>query len=151
MKIDISENPYGKGFYSGYLVFNKKEGRRYVILFKDNLGHASTSVSYARFLLAGKIGRKLENDEQADHIDNDKTNDTLDNLQLLSKKENIQKYIAIRESKKKKDHGTRAMVRSGCKCEKCKAKRREYNHAWYIRHKDEYNKSRKDKRSPKTI
>lgn len=35
-----------------------------------------------------KLGRFLTKEEQVDHIDNDKTNDNIENLQILSVKEN---------------------------------------------------------------
>ncbi len=38
-----------------------------------------------------KLNRYLSDDEHVDHIDNDKMNDSISNLQILSQKENNQK------------------------------------------------------------
>jgi hypothetical protein len=38
-----------------------------------------------------KEGRILSKDEEVDHIDNDSLNDSIDNLQILTKKENKDK------------------------------------------------------------
>ncbi len=82
---NIHIQKYGK---KGYIVVNP-EGRRTLILF--NSSDDRTSTQYARYLLAVKLGRFLNDDEQVDHKDNDKTNDALGNLQILSKQENIAK------------------------------------------------------------
>lgn len=46
-----------------------------------------------------KLGRMLRSNEHVDHIDNDKTNDSIDNLQILSRKENLRKYADTLTSK----------------------------------------------------
>ena len=51
-----------------------------------------TTISYARYLMSVKEGRILEDYEEVDHIDNDKSNDNIDNLQILSLDENKLKY-----------------------------------------------------------
>lgn len=142
MLIDISDNPYGKNHKKGYLVFNKKEKRRYVIFFDENSKSAVTSVAYARFLLAKKIGRVLEDNEQADHIDGDRQNDSEDNLQLLSKVDNIMKYWSSQERK----HGKHAMARTGCKCDECKKYRHDVRMRWYLKNRDKVNEKRRAKR-----
>ena len=82
------EPPYSNDWSRGYLVTNS-ERRRTVILYNSD-SHRS-SVSYARYLVSVDKGRYLTEFEQVDHIDNDKTNDVLTNLQILSPIENIQK------------------------------------------------------------
>ena len=84
MKITL-QTPYKEDWKFGYLVINP-ENRRTVILFNDN--NNRSSVSYARYQLAVKLQRYLTNNEFADHIDNDKTNDDINNLQILTRKEN---------------------------------------------------------------
>jgi hypothetical protein len=59
----------------------------YISICYNNKNNRS-SVSYARYQLAVKIQRYLTNNEFADHIDNDKTNDDINNLQILTRKEN---------------------------------------------------------------
>ena len=84
MKLTL-QTPYKEDWKFGYLVINP-ENRRTVILFNNK--NNRSSVSYARYQLAVKIQRYLTNNEFADHIDNDKTNDDINNLQILTRKEN---------------------------------------------------------------
>lgn len=84
-KIEL-EYPYSEHWKSGYLVTNK-ENRKTVILVNNVTDRSSTQ--YARYFLAVKSKRFLTEEETVDHVDNDKTNDDLDNLQILSRKENI--------------------------------------------------------------
>lgn len=86
-KIEL-ESPYSEVYRSGYLVVNP-EGRRTLILYNSHRDRTSTQ--YARYLVSVKLGRFLTSDEQVDHIDGDKTNDDLDNLQVLSLEENVRK------------------------------------------------------------
>ena len=87
MKIQL-EYHYSQDWNKGYLVTNS-ENRRTVILF-NNSKHRS-SVSYARYLMSIILKRYLTKEEHVDHIDNDKTNDILTNLQILTPKENNRK------------------------------------------------------------
>lgn len=88
-KIEL-QYPYKGRYKTGYLNINS-EGRRILVLkpFKGNL----TSTAYARYLLACHLGRFLTTEEQVDHIDNDKTNDVVENLQILSHSENNIKKV----------------------------------------------------------
>ena len=74
-----------------YGPYYRKDGRQHIILVHEN-GRKQT-VSYPRYLMEIKLGRSLEIDEEVDHIDGDKLNNDLSNLQILSKKENAQKAI----------------------------------------------------------
>lgn len=85
------------------------DNRRTVTLF--NSSKDRSSVQYARYLLAVQLGRFLTEDEEADHIDDDKTNDSIENLRVLSCKEHRLKstvflkgvcYICGKEILKKK-------------------------------------------------
>lgn len=89
-KIEL-EYPYSNNWNSGYLVTNG-EGRKTVILYNSNTDRSSTA--YARYLVSVSIGRFLTNNEQVDHIDHDKTNDQLENLQILTLEENRRKEAA---------------------------------------------------------
>jgi len=84
-KIDLLY-PYNKCWKSGYVVTNK-ENRKTLILVNNKDDRSSTQ--YARYLLSTKLGRFLSNDETVDHIDDDKTNDCIHNLQILTRAENI--------------------------------------------------------------
>lgn len=87
MKINL-EYPYNEIWDKGYIVTNP-ENRRTLILY--NSKNDRTSTQYARYLLAVKLGRFLKEDETVDHLDGDKTNDSIDNLQVLSLADNNRK------------------------------------------------------------
>lgn len=94
MKIELKE-PYKSKWKTGYILVNR-ENRRTVLLVNNK--HDRTSTQYARYLMSVKLGRFLDPElETVDHIDGDKTNDNIDNLQLLTRLENI------RKSQKKED------------------------------------------------
>lgn len=86
MKIK-TEYPYHE--YTGYIVVNKENRRHICLVHKKD--KSRTTISYARYLMSVSEKRILEKDEHVDHIDNDKTNDVLGNLQILSIIENNQK------------------------------------------------------------
>ena len=87
MKFDL-QIPFSEDYKSGYLLINK-EPRRLVLLVRND--GTKTSISYARYLYSCKIGQYLDKTVQVDHIDNDKMNDVIENLQLLSPIENLLK------------------------------------------------------------
>jgi hypothetical protein len=76
-----------------YGPYTRKDGRQHVIIY-DN-GKRKT-VSYPKYLLETKLGRLLLPDETCDHIDNDHTNNSLDNLQVLTRSDNVKKQIAFK-------------------------------------------------------
>lgn len=65
------------------------DGRKMVSMRRIN-GKTLTR-QYAKVLLEIKLGRLLEANETVDHIDGNKSNDDIDNLQLLSRNENAAK------------------------------------------------------------
>ena len=80
--------PYSERWMKGYLNVNP-EGRKTLVLYNSPSDRSSTQ--YARYLLAVSLGRYLTETEEVDHIDDDKTNDDISNLQVLCKKANIEK------------------------------------------------------------
>lgn len=75
--------------YGPYL--DKKAGRKIVrIRYSD--GSIKTT-SNARFLMEQHLGRELDKSEEVDHKDDDRVNDDISNLQLMSKSANIRKAI----------------------------------------------------------
>lgn len=70
-------------------MMDNKEGRATLTLYNSHSDRSSTQ--YARYLLSVKLGRFLTKSETVDHIDGDKTNNSLDNLQLLSLGDNVRK------------------------------------------------------------
>lgn len=83
------EFPYTEVWDKGYMVVNS-EGRRTIILYNSPIDRSSTS--YARYLMSVHLGRYLREDEHVDHVDEDKTNDTIGNLQILTPSENNVKH-----------------------------------------------------------
>ena len=69
--------------YTLYVVLHKKEGRRIACLVNRESGHR-TSMAYARYLVAVDVGRVLGQDEEVHHMDEDKLNDVLGNLELTA-------------------------------------------------------------------
>lgn len=108
------EYPYSTKWKKGYIVTNP-EGRKTVILYNSQKDRTSTS--YARYIMSVHLGRFLTPSEHVDHIDEDKTNDDIDNLQLLTQTENSKKNGLH----KRKDivHGSLSGYRY-CKCSKCR-------------------------------
>ncbi len=80
--------PFNTKWNSGYLVINS-ENRKHICLVNNESDRTTTS--YARYLLSVHLGRFLESHEHVDHIDNDKTNDVVTNLQILSQLANNRK------------------------------------------------------------
>lgn len=74
----------------------KLKGRRYVNLIHDD--GKRTTMLYSRYLMQEHLGRELGPDEHVDHRDEDKTNDDLGNLQLLTRSENAKKSARLRKS-----------------------------------------------------
>lgn len=84
-KLIVLKPPYNQDWDKGYLVINP-EGRRTLILYNQKTDRSSTA--YARYLYSVSIGRYLLESEHIDHIDNNKTNDSIGNLQVLSQANN---------------------------------------------------------------
>lgn len=82
-KFDL-EYPYNTKWNTGYIVTNG-ENRKHVCLVGDN---TRSSTSLARYMVSVNLGRFLTEHEHVDHIDHDKTNDIISNLQILSPAEN---------------------------------------------------------------
>ena len=86
-KINL-DAPYSSDFKQGYINTNKEPRRVVLLVRKDG---SKTSTSYARYLMSCYLKRYLKKDEHVDHIDNNKLNDTIDNLQILSPADNNKK------------------------------------------------------------
>ena len=120
MKGVVAEYPYND--YRLYVIYHKKENRRYAVLvpIDKSKNLKRTTISYARYLMSVKEKRILNNNEEVDHIDNNKMNDDINNLQILTKIENI-----IKENKK----NGRKMVELKCpNCGKIFNRRRKNTH-----------------------
>lgn len=92
MIIELSP-PFSNIWSKGYLVVNT-ENRTNVCLVSSDIDR--TTISYARYLMCVKLGYILDTSLEVDHIDEDKTNDSIDNLQVLTKAANIAKSNSTR-------------------------------------------------------
>lgn len=101
MKIEVIDL-YKEKYKSAYIVHNNKDGRLRVMLIPKSKTDKRKGMLYARYIWEnhyGQIGEGL----QIDHINGDKTDDRLENLQVIS-----QRYNTI------KDHRRRVMIERVC-------------------------------------
>jgi len=87
MKIELHE-PFCSKWKFGYLR-ESPDKRKRIDLFNSN--EDRTTISYSRYLMSVHVGRFLNDDEEVDHIDEDCTNDDINNLQILSTEEHRKK------------------------------------------------------------
>ena len=73
-----------------YGPYRRKDGRAHVVHYNTIAGTRRTQ-SYPRYLMEQHLGRKLEKWEQVDHINDDPTDDRVENYQLLTQTENSSK------------------------------------------------------------
>ncbi len=73
-----------------YGPYTRVDGRKHVIHYDDTTKKKRTQ-SYPRYIMEQYLGRELESWEQVDHINDDFTDDRIENLQILTQKENITK------------------------------------------------------------
>lgn len=71
-----------------YGPYIREDGRQHIIYY-DN-GKRRTQ-SYPRYLMEQFLGRQLTEEEHVDHINNDFTDNRIENLQLLSQRDNNRK------------------------------------------------------------
>ena len=73
-----------------YGPYQRKDGRRHVIHYD---GQTRRTQSYPRYLMELVLGRELESWEHVDHINNDPTDDRIENYQVLTQQKNNQKSV----------------------------------------------------------
>ena len=103
MVINISEYYKNKGYASAYLAINK-EPRRVCTLRKQD--GTMTSMSYAKYLYTSYYKCDVDKNDHIDHINGNKLDDRIENLQIISGTYN-----------RKKDHRHKEMII--CKCPVC--------------------------------
>lgn len=80
-----------------YGPYTRKDKRQHVcILYPDG---KRITLSYPRYLMEAFLGRKLAPEEHIDHINNDPTDNRIENLQILSQKENNRKFSILNPRK----------------------------------------------------
>lgn len=77
--------------YMRYLgPYLRPDGRKFMVSIDENAKRSSTL--YSRYLMEQHLGRKLDpNLETVDHINQDKTDDRIENLQILTRSEHAKK------------------------------------------------------------
>ncbi len=93
MKLDL-ESPFKELWRKAYLRQSEDDGRRRVDLFNTSVDR--TTISYARYLWIVNNGSFIPDGYEVDHINSDCSDDRLENLQLLTYEEHLEK--TIRES-----------------------------------------------------
>lgn len=81
----VLEPPFNQVWKTGYLQ-NHPSGRRYVCLV--NTSTDRTIISYARYLMSVKLGDFIPEGYEVDHKDDDRTNDDINNLQVVTEEYN---------------------------------------------------------------
>lgn len=110
----------GEGIYSGCKIekrFNSPRGRWMVYIYKrdPNTGFWSRveGKSYARYLMEVKLGKVLPKDIEVDHINGDRSDDRMENLQLITPEENKFKSVYTGENR------TSMALEVDIKCKHC--------------------------------
>lgn len=93
MKQEISEYYKKKGYNTLYVLINK-EPRRVAILRKSKKD--SITISYAKYLYTSHYECDIPDGDQVDHINGDKMDDIIENLQVISSK-----YNAVKDKRHK--------------------------------------------------
>ena len=75
--------------------FHEIENRNYVVLYNKD-SKQRKCISYARYLMSIKLQRFLLKSEEVDHKDNNKSNDDIENLQILTSLENAKKAANVK-------------------------------------------------------
>ena len=75
-----------------YGPYTRPDQRKHVCIVHSD-GRRQTK-SYPRYLMEQHLGRELLPSETVDHINNDFTDDRIENLQLLSRIDNVRKQLA---------------------------------------------------------
>lgn len=90
MKIEL-ETPFKELWKSGYIRQSAIDGRKRVDLF--NSSRDRTTISHSRYVMCVSIGSMVPDGYEVDHIDKDVSNDSPDNLQVLSKSDHLEKTV----------------------------------------------------------
>lgn len=84
--------------YTLYKVWHKQEERWMANLVK-HYANDRTTMSLARYMMSVHLGRILGQDEHVDHVNNIKSDDRVENFQILTRSENTRKKNALTPKK----------------------------------------------------
>lgn len=93
MKIDVSDY-YKDKVRNAYVVTNSENRKVCVMKYHDGSTH---SMSYAKYLYTSHYKCDVPKGEEIDHINGDKTDDRIENLQKISKAYNAKKDKKCKE------------------------------------------------------
>ncbi len=125
-------NPFDKKIKTVYGPYPALEKDRSIIVFTFWDG-SKTSMSYARWKMIQHLQRNLLKEEHVDHINDDCTDDRVENLQILSQLENNRKSNLGKENPSKGiergwTHGTiYGWMRKKCRCNDCEDAKEEWH------------------------
>lgn len=94
MKIEVSDFYKQKGVKAVYINTNKEPRRVATLLYDNGELH---SMSYAKYVYTSYYECDIADGDQVDHIDKNKMNDDISNLQVISAKLNNNKSKQIKE------------------------------------------------------
>ena len=94
--------------------------QRWQVAMRHKTTGARRTILYSKFLMSVHCGRLLGRDEEVDHLDGNRLNDTIENLEVVTRRENLARQAANR---------TRSMVVLTCpRCQKEFARERRQTH-----------------------
>jgi hypothetical protein len=109
-----------------------RRNRKCVKIFYDN--GLVVYRTQARYTMEQHLGRELSKDEVVHHIDLDPTNDSFENLRLLSKED----HDNLHNPKHPTKHGTMTAWRlRGCKCQVCVDAKKLYFSTYNLEHQED--------------
>lgn len=85
----VLESPFKELWRKAYLRQSEDDGRRRIDLFNTNADR--TTISYARYLWIIHSGSFIPDGYEVDHINSDCSDDRIENLQLLTCEEHLEK------------------------------------------------------------
>ena len=87
--VQYSEYPFPK--MNIRIEINPKNGRNVIYFPRNNETDIASGINFAKYIASVRLGRYLKENEQADHIDGSNNHDTMYNIDVLTKNENILK------------------------------------------------------------
>src|ERR1700686_4619780 len=78
--------------YTCYKSFHKGMQRWQVMLAGKVSRRTERTILYSKYLMSIKVGRILSEEEQVDHVDGNKVNDEILNLEIVTGEENLRRW-----------------------------------------------------------